>query len=681
MQPNPLLEMNGLPPFHAILPEHVEPAVDALLASNRAAIDRLLAAGSSPTWDNLVVPLETLDDHLQRIWSPISHLNAVLNSEPLRAAYNACLPKLSAYNTELGQNEGLYRALQQLAAGDDYERLDTAQRKFLDNTLRDFRLAGVALPPAQKERFKALAEQLSALEARFEENVLDATGGWRKAVTTEAQLAGLPATAKAVAQQAAQRERQEGWLLTLDFPSYHAVLTYADDRALRHELYRAYVTRASDQGPNAGEWDNGPLMAQLLALRHERAQLLGFASHADYSLATKMAETPRQVLGFLRDLAARSLLLAREELEEIRNFAREHHGADALEAWDINYYAEKLRRHKYAISQEELKPYFPADRVVAGMFEVVRRLFGLDIRAVDDIPVWHDDVQFHDIYDGAGELRGRFYLDLYARPHKRGGAWMDECIRRRSLPDGSVQTPVAYLTCNFTPPVGGAPSLLSHDEVQTLFHEFGHGLHHMLTRVDVAGVAGIGGVPWDAVELPSQFLENWCWQREALDLFARHYRSGEALPAALFEKMWAARNFQAGMQMVRQLEFALFDFRLYLEYDPARGPHIQEILDQVRAEVAVVHPPEYNRFQHGFSHIFSGGYAAGYYSYKWAEVLASDAFARFEEEGVFNRATGLAFLEAILEQGGARDPMELFVEFRGRKPTIDALLRHSGITV
>ena len=382
----------------------------------------------------------------------------------------------------------------------------------------------------------------------------------------------------------------------------------------------------------------------------------------------------------LRDLAARSLLLAKEELEEIHRFAREHHGEEAPEAWDISYYAEKLRRRKYAISEEELKPYFPADRVVAGMFEVVRRLFGLDIRAAADVPTWHDEVRFYDIHDRFGELRGRFYLDLYARPHKRGGAWMDECIRRRRLPDGSVQTPVAYLTCNFTPPVGGEPSLLSHDEVQTLFHEFGHGLHHMLTRVEVAGVAGISGVPWDAVELPSQFLENWCWQREALDLFARHHQSGAPLPAALFDKMWAARNFQAGMQMVRQLEFALFDFHLYLDYDPARGPHVQQVLDQVRAEVAVVHPPEYNRFQHSFSHIFSGGYAAGYYSYKWAEVLASDAFARFEEEGIFNRAIGLAFLEAILEQGGARDPMELFVEFRGRKPTIDALLRHSGIT-
>lgn len=677
--PNPLLEMNGLPPFHAIRPEHVEPAIDTVLAENRAAIARLLHH-KTHSWDTLLAPLEELDDRLSRTWSPVSHLNAVMNSDELRAAYNACLPKLSAYATELGQNEDLYRALQAIRDGAEYARLSTARRRHLDNLLRDFRLSGVALPPAQKARFKAASEELSQATARFEEHLLDATNGWHLLVTDESRLAGLPASSQAMMRQAAQRENQDGWRIGLDFPSYFAVMSYADDRTLREELYTAYVTRASDQGPHAGRWDNGPVMEQILALRHELAQLLGFASHAEHSLATKMAETPQQVLGFLRDLAARSLQLAQGDLDEIAAYARDRHGLEKLAVWDINYYAEKLRLHKYAISQEDLKPWFPADRVVAGMFEVVQRLFGLDIRAVDDIQTWHEDVRFYDIFDSAGALRGRFYLDLYARPKKRGGAWMDECIRARTLDDGTRQTPVAYLTCNFTPPVDGKPALLSHDEVQTLFHEFGHGLHHMLTRIEVAGVAGISGVAWDAVELPSQFLENWCWQHEALDLFARHYETGAPLPSALFDKLWAARNFQAGMQMVRQLEFALFDFRLYLEYDPQQGGRIQQILDEVRAEVAVVRPPHYNRFQHGFAHIFSGGYSAGYYSYKWAEVLSSDAFARFEEEGVFNRATGLAFMEAILEQGGAREPMELFIEFRGREPSIDALLRHSGIT-
>ncbi|GAB4293145.1 MAG: oligopeptidase A [Thiohalomonadaceae bacterium] len=675
---NPLLEMTDLPPFHAIRPEHVEPAIDAVLAENRAAIAHLLQQGTF-NWNTLLAPLEALDDRLSRIWSPVSHLNAVMNSEELRTAYNACLPKLSAYATELGQNEDLYRALQSVRDGAEYERLSIGQRKHLDNLLRDFRLSGVALPAEQKARFRAASEELSQATARFEEHLLDATNGWHVLITDEQRLTGLPDSSKDMMRQAAQREGQEGWRIGLDFPSYFAVMTHADDRALREELYTAYSTRASDQGPQAGQWDNGPVMEQILALRHELAQLLGFPNHAEHSLATKMAETPQQVLGFLRDLARHSLALAQRELNEIAAYAREQHGHAELAVWDLNYYAEKLRQHKYAVSQEDLKPWFPADRVVAGMFEVAQRLFGLDIRQVSGVQTWHEDVRFYDIFDSAGSLRGRFYLDLYARPKKRGGAWMDECIRARRLPDGTRQTPVAYLTCNFTPPVDGKPALLSHDEVQTLFHEFGHGLHHMLTRIEVAGVAGISGVAWDAVELPSQFLENWCWQREALDLFARHHESGAPLPPDLFDKMWAARNFQAGMQMVRQLEFALFDFRLYLEYDPQQGGRVQQILDEVRAEVAVVHPPHYNRFQHGFTHIFSGGYSAGYYSYKWAEVLSSDAFARFEEEGVFNRATGRAFMEAILEQGGAREPMELFVEFRGREPSIDALLRHSGM--
>ncbi|MFA5529183.1 MAG: oligopeptidase A [Thiohalomonadaceae bacterium] len=676
--PNPLLEMTGLPPFGDIRPEHVEPAVDAVLAENRARIATLLADTERFTWDTLVVPMEELEDRLNRLWSPVSHLNSVMNADELRAAYNACLPKLSAYQTELGQNAALFQAYRAIADGPEYATLAPGQRRMLDNILRDFRLSGVDLPAEQQARFKAIQEELSQLTSTFGDHVLDATNAWRKPITDEARLAGIPDNGKALLRQNAARDGLDGFVVTLEFPSYFAVMTHADDRELRREVYEAYVTRASDRGPHAGKYDNGPAMERILALRHELAQILGFSSYAERSLATKMAETPEQVMGFLRDLARRSLDLARRDLEEIRRFAQAR-GLDDLQAWDIGYYAEKLREEKYAISQEILRPYFPEHRVVGGLFEVVRRLFGLDIREVKGVPVWHESVRFFDILDNQGELRGRFYLDLYARPKKRGGAWMDDCIGRRRTRDG-VQVPVAYLTCNFSPPVDGKPALFTHDEVQTLFHEFGHGLHHMLTRVDWLGVSGINGVPWDSVELPSQFMENWCWEREALDLTSGHYETGEPIPDDLYRKMIAAKNFQAGMQMVRQLEFALFDFRLHAEYDPAEGARIQQVLDEVRAEVAVVHPPEYNRFQHGFSHIFAGGYAAGYYSYKWAEVLSADAFSRFEEEGIFNGETGAAFMQTVLEQGGARDPMELFMEFRGRKPEIDALLRNSGIT-
>ncbi|MCW9089484.1 MAG: oligopeptidase A [Gammaproteobacteria bacterium] len=676
---NPLLQMNDLPPFQAIKPEHVEPAVDAVLAENRAEVVRLLERDDGFSWSTLVEPLEALDDRLSRIWSPVSHMNAVVNNPELRSAYEACLPKLSDYATEMGQNEQLYQAFEWIRNGAEYDTLNTAQQKVIDNTLRDFRLSGVALPAEQKARYKELKSELSTLTTTFSNNLLDATNAWSKLITEESGVAGLPDSSKGMLKQAAEREGQQGWRVTLEFPSYFAVMAYADDRALREEVYQAFVTRASDQGPDAGKWDNSEVMERILAIRHELAQLLGFQNYAERSLTTKMAEEPQQVLDFLRDLAARSLALAQEELEEIRTFAREQHGMALIQPWDITYYAEKLRQAKYAISQEDLKPYFPEKRVISGLFEVVKRLYGLDIHEVEGVSTWHEDVRFFEIYDNQDRLRGRFYLDLYARQNKRGGAWMDECIVRRVREDGTLQIPTAYLVCNFSPPVGDDPALFTHDEVQTLFHEFGHGLHHMMTQIDTAGVAGINGVPWDAVELPSQFMENWCWEREALDLFAAHYQTGEKIPDDLYDKMTAAKNFQAGMQMVRQLEFSLFDFRLHLEYVPEEGGRIQQILDEVRAEVAVVTPPEYNRFQHGFAHIFAGGYAAGYYSYKWAEVLSADAFSRFEEEGIFNRETGLSFLETVLEQGGSREPMELFVEFRGRKPQIDALLRHSGI--
>ncbi|MAT66611.1 MAG: oligopeptidase A [Gammaproteobacteria bacterium] len=675
---NPLIDLQGLPPFSRIRPEHVEPAVDRLLEECRATIHRLLDENSVYSWDNLVQPIEDVEDRLDRAWSPVSHMNSVVNSDELRQAYNACLPKLSDYATEMGQNERLFQAFRQIADSDDYKQLDTAQQKVIDNALRDFRLSGVALPPEQRERYRAIMQELSSLTAKFEENLLDATHGWKLNLTDETRLAGLPESAVDLARQTAEREGLEGWVFNLEFPSYYPVLTYADDRELRRELYTAYVTRASDEGPNAGRWDNGPVMERILALRHETAQLLGFDNYAEKSIATKMAQSTDQVLQFLHDLAERALPAARAELDEIRAFARDQHGMDSIEAWDVAYYSEKLREHKYAISQEELKPWFPVTRVIPGMFAVVNRLYGLDIREVEGVDAWHEDVRFYEIRDEGGRLRGQFYLDLYARPHKRGGAWMDECISRRITRDG-LQTPVAYLTCNFTPPVGNKPALLTHDEVITLFHEFGHGLHHMLTQVDYAGVSGISGVAWDAVELPSQFMENWCWERDALDLITGHYESGEKLPGELFERMLAAKNFQSAMMMVRQLEFSIFDFRLHLEYDPDQGGRIYDLLQEVRDQVAVIQPPSFNRFPHSFSHIFAGGYAAGYYSYKWAEVLSADAFSAFEESGIFDRDTGKRFLTSILEQGGSREPMELFVEFRGREPSIDALLRHSGL--
>ena len=675
---NPLLTLTDLPAFAAIRPEYMEPAIDELLARNRAELERLLDREPPFTWKNLIYPLEEMQDRLNKAWSPVSHLNAVMNSPELRAAYNACLPKLSEYYTEFGQNERLYRAYRAIEEGPDYARLDAPQQTVIDHALRDFHLSGVDLPEAHKARYKAIMQALAQLQSKFQENVLDATQAWKKHITAEADLAGLPESAKSLARQTAERQGLEGWLLTLEFPSYQPVLNYADRRELRQELYQAYATRASEQGSNARQWDNSETMESILALRYEVARLLGFADYTDYSLATKMAESPQQVLEFLHDLARRSKPQAQRDLAELQHFAREVHGFDALEAWDIGYYSEKLRQHRYRISQEELRPYFPETKVVLGLFAVVQRLYGLEIRETHAVEVWHPEVRVYEILDSAGSLRGRFYFDLYARPNKRGGAWMDGCVTRRLTHQG-VQIPAAYMVCNFTPPVGDRPALFTHSEVLTLFHEFGHGLHHLLTRIDYAPVAGIHGVEWDAVELPSQFMENWCWEREALDLIAGHYQTGEPIQEELYQRMMAAKNFQSAMLLARQLEFALFDFRLHREYDPEQGGRIQEILDQVRREVAVIIPPAYNRFAHAFSHIFGGGYAAGYYSYKWAEVLSADAFAKFEENGIFDRTTGEQFLHSILEVGGSREAMSNFVEFRGREPSIEPLLRHSGI--
>ncbi len=674
---NPLLTAYEFPPFSQIRPEHVEPAIDQILAENRKRLAELLQT-TRYTWDSLIRPLEDMEDRLDKAWAPVRHLHAVVNNEPLRQAYQACLPKLSDYATELGQNLRLYEAHRALVESEEFQQLDRAQRKILQDALRDFRLAGVALPKAKQNRFKEIEQRLSQLSNQFEENVLDATQAWTKHVTDPKQLAGLPETAKAVARQAAASRGLDGWLLTLEFPCYAAVMTFADDRTLRREMYEAYVTRASDQGPLGGRFDNTLIMEEILRLRHEKAQLLGYANFAELSLATKMADTPQQVLEFLHQLAVRSKPVAQRDLAELEQFACEHYGVEGLAAWDLMYYSEKLRRMRFQLSQEEVKQYFPAPRVVAGLFQVVEKLYGFKIRELEGVDVWHPQVRCYEICDPQGRVRGRFYLDLYARPNKRGGAWMDECIARRKLQD-RVQIPVAFLTCNFAPPTEEIPALLTHDEVLTLFHEFGHGLHHLLTQVDYLAASGIRGVEWDAVELPSQFMENFGWQKEALTLASGHYQSGQPLPVELFDKMLAAKHFQAGMLMVRQLEFALFDFLLHLEYDPAEGGRIYEILDQVRDQVAVFKPPKFNRFAHSFTHIFGGGYAAGYYSYKWAEVLSADAFSRFEEEGIFDPVTGRAFLEHILETGGSRPALESFVAFRGREPRIDALLRHSGI--
>ncbi|MGE6184889.1 oligopeptidase A [Aeromonas media] len=676
---NPLLTMDSLPPFSQIQPDQVQAAVTQAIADCKQKIEDVLAQRDPHTWDSLIAPLEEVNDRLSRIWSPVSHLNAVLNSEALRAAHDACLPLLSEFQTYVGQHEGLYQAYLTLSESDDFPLLSGAQRKEILNTLRDFRLSGIGLPTEAQQRYGEIQARLSELASRFSNNVLDATQGWNKLVTDEAELAGLPQSAQAAARQLAEQKGQQGWLFTLDIPSYLPVMMYADNRALRAELYEAFTTRASDQGPNAGKWDNSAIMSELLTLRRELAQLLGFANYAELSLATKMADKPEQVVNFLTDLAAKSLPQGKAELEEIRAFAAEQHGQSGLAAWDLAYYAEKLKQHKFSISDEQLRPYFPASKVVKGLFEVVRRVFGIKVRERLGIDTWHPDVRFYDIFDAEDELRGSFYLDLYAREHKQGGAWMDVCLGRRYRQDGSLQKPVAYLTCNFNGPVDGKPALFTHNEVVTLFHEFGHGIHHMLTRIDVAGVAGINGVAWDAVELPSQFLENWCWESEALAFISGHHETGEPLPADLLEKMLTARNFQAAMQMLRQLEFALFDFRLHREFDPANPEQIPALLSEVRSQVAVMTPPAFNRFQHSFSHIFAGGYAAGYYSYKWAEVLSADAFSRFEEEGIFNPATGQSFLKNILEKGGSKEPMELFRAFRGREPKVDALLRHSGI--
>ncbi|WP_019677158.1 oligopeptidase A [Rheinheimera perlucida] len=679
---NPLLTFTDLPPFSLIKPEQVKPAVEAAITTSRRAVERVLAAGNI-SWQSLIEQLEHDSDQLGRLWSPVSHLNSVVNSPELREAYESCLPLLSDFSTWLGQHEGLYQAYQQLKNSDEFAGLTPAQQKVITNALRDFKLSGIGLSAAKKKRYGEIQSRLSELSSTFSNNTLDATEAWFKQITDQALLSGLPEDARLAAAEEAKSRELEGWVFTLEFPSYIAIMTYADNRQLREEFYSAYCTRASDQGPHAGQFDNSAIIDEILALKHELAQLLDFDNAAEESLVTKMADSPAQVLDFLTDLARRAKPQAQQDLTELSDFACKQSQAAELAAWDVTYFGEKLKQARYSVSDEQLRPYFPETKVVPGLFKVVNKLFGVTVSERKAVDVWHPDVRFYDITDSHGELRGSFYLDLYARSQKRGGAWMDDCRGRRLLPDGRVQTPVAYLTCNFNKPVGGKPALFTHDEVVTLFHEFGHGLHHMLTKVDAAAVAGINGVAWDAVELPSQFLENWCWAPEALAIISGHYQTAEPLPQDLLDKMLAAKNFQSALFLVRQLEFALFDMRLHSEYHDsytgAVGARVQQLLDEVRSEVSVIVPPRFNRFQHGFGHIFAGGYGAGYYSYLWAEVLSADAFSRFEEEGVFNPATGRDFLSWILERGGSAEPMELFKGFRGREPSNEALLRHMGI--
>ena len=675
---NPLLADSALPAFSQIKPEHVLPAVEAVLAEYRAAVEAIVADPRPRSFTSVLKPQEVLDSRLERAWSPVSHLHAVADSEALRAAYAQALEKITEHSTELGQNRELYAAVSEVERAADFAGLPRPARTLVEHALRDFRLSGVALEEPARSRFKEIANALARLSNEFENAVLDATEAWSEPVVEETALAGLSETDRALLREYAREAGRDGWLVTLKQPSVQAVLTYAEDRALRERVYAAYQTRASDQGPHAGRFDNSARIDQIMALRHEAARLLGFANSAEESLATKMAATPERVLAFLHDLAARAKPVAERELAELRVFAHEQLGIADLQPWDVAYAAEKLRERKYALSEEELKPYFPLPAVMAGLFSITERVFGVRLTVRDGVDVWHPDVRFYDVLDAGGKVIAGAYVDLYARSAKRGGAWMDVC-RSRFREDARTHLPIAYLTCNFAPPTPEQPSLLTHDDVTTLFHEFGHGLHHLLTEIDFPGVSGISGVEWDAVELPSQFMENFAWQREALALFARHWQTGAALPDDLFKRMLAAKHFHAGLFLVRQLEFGLFDFRLHREYDAARGARVMELLGEVRRDVAVITPPSWQRMPHSFAHIFAGGYAAGYYSYLWAELLSADAFGRFEETGVFDRASGDAFRRSILAIGGSRPALESFVEFRGREPTPDALLRSYGL--
>ncbi|NII72296.1 oligopeptidase A [Dyella sp. SG562] len=681
---NPLLDGGELPAFSRIRPQHVGPAIDALLADYRDAIDQLTAAGGPRDFAGLMLAQERLEQRVSRAWAPVGHLHSVADSEALREAYGPAEEKLTEHGIELGQNRALYQAVQALADAPEFAALAQPERTLVEHALRDFRLSGVALEEPERTRYREIGVELSKLSTEFSNAVLDATDAWHQHITDERDLAGIPESGRAVLRQYAREQNLDGYLVTLKQPSVQAVLTYADNRGLRERVYWAYQTRASDQGPHAGKFDNGPRIERIVALRHEAAQLLGFANAAEESLATKMAASPTEVMEFLHDLAQRARPVARQELAELREFAAKELKLDNLESWDVAYASEKLRQRSYDLDEEQLKPYFPLPAVIDGLFGLVQRLYGVTLAPRDGIDVWHPDVRYYDVRDAGGRVFAGAYVDLYARSGKRGGAWMDVCRSRFS--DGAQeQLPVAFLTCNFAPPTEGRPALLTHDDVLTLFHEFGHGLHHLLTEIALPSIGGIDGVEWDAVELPSQFMENFGWNRQALDLFARHWQTGEPLPEELFQRMLAARHFHAGLFLVRQLEFAMFDFRLHLEYEPAQGARPLAVLEEVRREVAVLHPPIWQRFPNSFTHIFAGGYAAGYYSYLWAELLSADAFGAFEDAAqaggsVIDRDTGERFRREVLAVGASRPALDSFVAFRGRKPEPDALLRSHGLS-
>ena len=672
---NPLLDFSGLPRFVEIKPEHVAPAIEQLLADNRMLITRLLNDSAPPTWKNFVAPMEDANERVSRAWGPVGHLNAVMNSPELREVYNATLPKITQYYAELGQNLALFVKFKALRNSPEFEGLSAARKKIIENELRDFRLGGAELPDAQKARYLQIQERLSELSSRFSDNLLDATNNFTLVIENKDELSGLPDDVLQAAQEAAQEVGKSGWLFTLKAPSYMPIMQYADNRSLREKMYRAYGTRASEFGKP--EWDNTALMDEIVKLRGEEAQLLGFANYGELSLASKMASSPQQVVEFMRELSQRARPFAEKDLSELREFARAELEISEVQSWDVGYASEKLREQRYAFSEQEVKQYFPEDAVLPGMFKLIETLYGLQIKAAS-APAWHDDVRFFDIRNQHNQLVGQFYLDLYARNSKRGGAWMDDAITRRRLTSG-IQTPVAYLNCNFSAPIGGISTVFTHDEVITLFHEFGHGLHHLLTEVEDLGVSGINGVEWDAVELPSQFMENFCWEWDVVHGMTRHVDTREKLPRALFDKMLAAKNFQSGLQTLRQIEFSLFDMLMHSNFEAGGGKSILQLLDEVRTEVAVLIPPAFHRFPHSFSHIFAGGYAAGYYSYKWAEVLSADAYSLFEENGVLNPAVGARFRSEILAMGGSRGAMQSFAAFRGREPNLEALLRHNGL--
>jgi len=673
---NALLDFSGLPRFADITPADVKPAIDHLLEKSRALVARLTSSPSAATWENFAAPLADGIEQLSRAWGIVGHLHSVNDIPEWREAYNAQLPEVSRFYAELGQNLELFAGYKSIRESAAYAGLTTAQRRIVDNEIRDFRLSGAELPEDKKPRFQAISEELASLSAKFSENLLDATNAFAEYVTDEAELAGLPDDVIQAAREAAEKDCKSGWKFTLHMPSYLPVMQYADSRRLRSVMYRAYATRAAEFGP--AELDNTPLIQRILELRREEANLLGYYNFAEVSLVPKMAESVEQVLAFLHDLAAKAKPFAEKDVAELRDFARQALGLETLESWDVGYASEKLLQARYAFSEQEVKQYFTEDKVLAGLFHVIETLFGVRLKP-DTAPVWHEDVRFFRIETQDGELIGQFYLDLYARETKRSGAWMDEAITRRITAD-SIQKPVAYLNCNFPRPIGDKPATFTHDDVITLFHETGHGLHHLLTRADELGVSGIHGVEWDAVELPSQFMENYCWEWSVLQQMTAHVDTGEQLPRALFDKMLAARNFQSGMQAVRQIEFSLFDLRLHADFEPTGERRILDLLAEVRREVAVFVPPEWNRFPNSFSHIFAGGYGAGYFSYKWAEVLSADCYAAFEEAGnPFDPATGKHYLDEILSAGGTRPALENFRAFRGREPQVDALLRHSGM--